>query len=67
VSWKPQVKTGIDPKWYGNALAFATKEEAEANARDLFARWTLCIDHRAVESTEPVNYSYIDGKLEAVK
>ena len=62
-SWKPEVTTGSDPKFYGNALAFATREEAEANARDLYNRWTLCTGHRAVESDEPVSHTYVDGVL----
>lgn len=56
MSWKPEVKTGNDQRWYGNALAFASKEEAEASARDLMNRWMLVVDCRAVESDEPVNY-----------
>jgi hypothetical protein len=39
----------------GNALRFATREEAESSARDLYGRWTLCVDHRADESGDPVN------------
>lgn len=66
MSWKPEVKTGNDSKFYGNSLAFATKEEAEASARDLMNRWLLVVDYRAVESDEPVNYKLVDGVLEAV-
>jgi len=63
MSFKPEVKTGSDPKFYGNALAFATREEAEANAKDLFYRWMLCAGYRAVESDEPVTHTYVDGVL----
>ncbi len=63
MSFKPQVTTGSDPKWYGNALAFATREEAEANAGDLYGRWLLCTGHRAVESTDPVTHTYAAGVL----
>ena len=66
MSWKPEVKTGNDNKFYGNALAFATKEEAETSARDLMNRWLLVVEYRAVESDEPVNYKLVDGVLEAV-
>lgn len=62
-SWKPEVTTGSDPTFYGNALAFATREEAEANAKDLFGRWMLCTGWRAVESDEPVTHTYVDGVL----
>lgn len=67
MSFKPQVRTGSDPKFYGNALAFATEAEALANAKDLYHRWTLCVEYRAVESDEPVNYTFVDGVLEPVK
>lgn len=67
-SWKPEVQTGSDPKWYGNALRFATKAEAEASANDLAGRWMLVQDWRAVESDDPVNYKWIAGMgLEAVR
>lgn len=56
MSWKPEVKTGNDKKFYGNSLAFATKEEAEFSAKDLMRRWILVVDWRTVESDEPVNY-----------
>lgn len=55
-NWKPEVQTGNDKNWYGNALVFATKEEAEYSAKDLFNRWLLCVGHRAVETDDPVNY-----------
>jgi len=63
MSFKPEVQTCNDPgKWYGNALRFATLEEAQANARDLMSRWLLVVDCRAVESPDPVNYRWIPGQ-----
>lgn len=56
MSWKPEVRTGSDPKFYDNSLAFATREEAERSATDLMRRWFLVVDCRAVESDQPVNY-----------
>lgn len=61
MSWKPEVF--VERKWSQNALVFATREEAEQNARDLYLRWTLCEDYRAVESDQPVNYRYVDHRL----
>jgi len=55
MAWKPQVKTIGDPKWYSNALVFATRQEAVESARDLMSRWTLVVDCRAVESDDNVN------------
>lgn len=65
MSWKPEVK--VDGQWSRNGLVFETKEEAEANAKDLFRRWILVQDFRAVEVDEPVNYQWVDGKLVGVE
>ena len=55
----------VDGKWYGNALRFATREEAMAQVSDLAYRWTSVRDMRVVESDDPVNYAYVDHKLRA--
>ena len=64
-NWKPEVK--VSGTWERNGLVFATKDEAEESARDLMWRWWLVTDWRAVESDEPVNYTYFDGALAAIK
>jgi hypothetical protein len=68
MSWKPEVRTGTDPKFYGNNLAFATKEEAEYSAKDLMNRWLLVNELRVVESDQTVNYrlDLTTGELIAV-
>jgi hypothetical protein len=63
MSWKPEVIADNSGKWCGNALRFETKAEAEANVRDLASRWILVRDTRVVETEDPVNYSWVDGKL----
>lgn len=63
MSWKPEVRTVKDPKWYSNALVFATEQEAKDSASDLMYRWGAVEECRAVEVDEPVNYSYIDQHL----
>jgi hypothetical protein len=60
-SYKPEML--VAGKWSGNALRFATKEEAEQNARDLFSRWTTPEDWRVVESEDAIKHVYIDGEL----
>ena len=40
--------------WCGNALRFVTREEAEANVRDLMMRWFAVRETHVVESV-PVN------------
>lgn len=66
MSWKPEVAVSGESGWHGNALRFATKEEAEANVRNLMSRWMLVTDTRVTESSDPVNYKWIDGRLEGV-
>lgn len=66
MSFKPEVTTGSDPKFYDNALAFATRDEAEAYAKDLFNRWTLCTGWRATESDEPVSHTYANRVLKSL-
>jgi hypothetical protein len=63
MSWKPEVIADNSGKWCGNALRFATREEAESQVRDLSWRWTAVRDTRVVESADPVNYRYVKGSL----
>lgn len=64
-NWRPMVF--VDGQWAGNALVFATKHEAEQNARALMYRWTLVKDSKAIETTEPVNYKWIEDRLVPVE
>jgi hypothetical protein len=64
MSFKPEVVADASGKWAGNALRFATREEAEANVRDLMMRWFAVRETRIVVSDDPVNYRYVDGRLE---
>ncbi|MBO0784326.1 MAG: hypothetical protein J2P37_36450 [Ktedonobacteraceae bacterium] len=66
-SYAPEVIADGSGKWCSNALRFATREEAEANVLDLSMRWFAVRETRVVESDDPVNYRYINGKLEEVK
>ena len=66
MSFKPEVSTDGGRTFHQNALAFATREEAETSARDLMARWMLVTDWRAVESDQPVNYTLKGGVLQTV-
>ena len=65
MSYRPMVSTGGE--FAGNALRFATPEEAEQSARDLAMRWTLVVDYRVDESSDPVNYAWVDGRAVPVK
>lgn len=68
MSWKPEIQTINDDKWYANGLCFATKEEAEYSAKDVYSRWMLAVAWRAVECNDPVNYmiDLAKGTMEAV-
>lgn len=66
MSFKPEVIADSSGKWSGNALRFATHAEAEAYVKDLFYRWSLVTDTRVIESEEPVNYSWSDGRLTSI-
>jgi len=66
MSWKSEVIADNSGKFAGNALRFASKEEAERYVRDLSMRWLAVRDTRVVESDEPVNYAIIDGVLKSL-
>lgn len=65
-SFAPQVTTGYDVEFCGNALRFATREEAEANVSDLRSRWVLVNHTRVVESDDEPNYQWVDARLEVI-
>ena len=52
-SWKPEVKTVPDDKWYGNSLAFATEKEAAHSAKDLFTCRRRRADGAVANTTKP--------------
>jgi hypothetical protein len=66
MSFKPEVIADASGKWAGNALRFATREEADANVRDLMMRWLAVRETRVVVNDHPVNYRYVDGRLESL-
>ena len=61
MSYRPMVY--VQGEWAGNGLRFATHEEADTHAYLLANRWTLVDDWRADESSDPVNYALVDGRL----
>lgn len=64
MNWAPEVF--IDGKWSGNALVFATEQEAVQWGKDLLLRWYVPSDSRAVKTDRPVNYMLVDYKLVSV-
>ena len=63
MSFKPEVIADNSGQWSGNALRFATREEAEANVQNLMMRWFAVRETRVVESDDPVNYRWEEGRL----
>lgn len=47
--YKIEVIADSSGQWAGNAMRYATQEEAEAAARDLASRWVLVREWRVVE------------------
>lgn len=63
MSYRPMVY--VHGEWAGNGLRFATEEEARASASALMDRWMLVENYRVDESSDPVNYCLVDGRLVA--
>lgn len=45
-----------------NACRYATKAEAEAAGSELLSRWFAPTGYEVRESTDPVNYEFVDGR-----
>ena len=45
-----------------NAVAFATKEEAERGGSELLSRWFAPDGYVVFESDEPVTYRFVEGR-----
>ena len=67
MSFKAFFSTNYGTSWATNALAFATREEAEQYASDLLLRWWAPTNYEVRESDEPVNYRWTnDGGATAI-
>jgi hypothetical protein len=58
MSYKPEVIADNSGKFIGNAVRFATQEEADAYNADLAWRWTAVRKSRVVEVDDEVNYRF---------
>lgn len=56
MNYRPEISTDGGKSFGQNAQVFATKEEAETMARDIFGRWMLATDYRATETEDPVTH-----------
>lgn len=66
-SFAAEVIADSTGKWCGNALRFATADEAKAYGQDLESRWMSVTDLRVVPSDDPVNYKMVDGRAVRVE
>lgn len=62
-SFKAEVIADDSGEFVGNALRFATREEAEIYGLDLMSRWTLVREMRVVESDDAVTARIEDSVL----
>lgn len=62
-SYAAEVVADSSGEFCGNALRFATREEAEVYVADLKRRWTLVTSTRVVRSDDPVTHEIVDGVM----
>jgi hypothetical protein len=62
MSYVAEVRTGNDPKWYRNALVFATSAEARAYGEDLMYRWTAVVEMRVTETDDAATHGWKAGR-----
>ena len=61
MAFKYEIQTIGDPKFYGNAVVFATDDEAHQAGRAKVRAWTMAEQYRVVETNETPNYQWVDG------
>ena len=66
-SYKSEVLTVNDPKWYSNTLRFETESEADRYGLDLLMRWSATVDVRVSQSDDEVNYRLTDAGIERIE
>lgn len=62
MSWKPEIKVHGENDFHTNALRFATKDESDQYALDLFRRWMMANEYRSTQCDDPVNYKWESGQ-----
>lgn len=62
MTYRYEVQTYRDPKWYQNSVVFASEAEAASAAQAKMWAWTQCENTRVVPTTEPANYHWDSEK-----
>jgi hypothetical protein len=60
-TWRVEVIADNSGKWVGNGLTFETREAAEDYGNDLYRRWTLVREWRAVPVDHPFGEREVTG------
>lgn len=50
-----------------NACRYATASEADNAGHELLSRWFVPVGFEVRESTDPVNYAFVDGRPQPLK
>jgi hypothetical protein len=66
MSFKSEVIADSSGTWCSNSCRYATKLEAEQAGAELASRWFAVKQHRAAESTDPVNYKFDTERWKSV-
>lgn len=60
MNYRPEISTDGGATFGHNAQVFATHDEANAMAKDIFMRWFAATHYRVCETEEPVNSRLVD-------
>ena len=66
-SYKPMVRTGNDPEWYGSELCFFTEEEEKGYAEHLMDSWAAVVETSTRPSPNAVTHQWKNGGLTEVR
>lgn len=60
ISYAVEVIADSTRIWVPNQVRVPSRAQAEAYALEMAQRWSLVRETRVVESTDPVNYTFVD-------
>lgn len=60
MNYRPELSTDGGVTFGQNAQVFATREEAEKMAQNIYHRWLAATDYRVTETEYPVNYRIVE-------
>ncbi len=63
MNYRYTIKVYNDPKFYENAVVFATKPEAEAAGLSKLTVWTQADEYKVEETDDAANYTLENGQI----